>query len=174
MEKETIETRLLEGHQRFCMLIAGLSDQAFMTSQNGKWTPGQHIEHLCISVFQTSRAFKFPKFVVRMLFGKANRPSKTYSELVNKYKDKIAAGGVATGAFVPKSVALDQKPQLVRQLEQLVPQMVKRLRKYSEQDLDSYILPHPLLGKITVREMLYFTIYHVEHHEVLTLRDLNA
>lgn len=26
--------------------------------------------------------------------------------------------------------------------------------------------PHPLLGKLTLREMMFFTIYHVQHHEV--------
>jgi len=33
-----------------------------------------------------------------------------------------------------------------------------------EDDLDRVMLPHPLLGKLTLREMLFFTIYHVEHH----------
>ena len=36
--------------------------------------------------------------------------------------------------------------------------------KLDEEDLDNYILPHPLIGKTTIREMLYFTIYHVQHH----------
>lgn len=40
-------------------------------------------------------------------------------------------------------------------------------------ELDKYILPHPLLGKLTIREMMYFTIYHVEHHKKLTERGLN-
>jgi hypothetical protein len=38
------------------------------------------------------------------------------------------------------------------------------LKKFSEDDLDSIRLPHPLLGKLTVREMLYFAVYHVGHH----------
>jgi len=33
------------------------------------------------------------------------------------------------------------------------------------------LLPHPLLGKVTVREMLYFTIHHVQHHHALVERD---
>ena len=47
-----------------------------------------------------------------------------------------------------------------------------RIDSFSEKDLDNYILPHPLLGKLTIREMLFFTIYHVQHHEVLTLKNL--
>ena len=38
-------------------------------------------------------------------------------------------------------------------------------------DLDAVLLPHPLLGKLTVREMLFFTVYHVQHHRALVERD---
>jgi hypothetical protein len=40
--------------------------------------------------------------------------------------------------------------------------------------LDLLILPHPLLGKLTLREMLYFTLYHVEHHEKQVLENLKS
>ena len=44
--------------------------------------------------------------------------------------------------------------------------------KFSEDEIDTYILPHPLLGKLTIREMIYFTIYHVEHHQNNTKQNL--
>jgi hypothetical protein len=31
-------------------------------------------------------------------------------------------------------------------------------------------LPHPLLGKLTVREMLFFTLYHQRHHVAVVER----
>jgi len=37
-------------------------------------------------------------------------------------------------------------------------------KKWKEPQLDQYIAPHPLLGKITLRELCYFTIYHTKHH----------
>jgi hypothetical protein len=33
--------------------------------------------------------------------------------------------------------------------------------------LDEYLLPHPLIGKLTIREILYFTIYHNLRHASL-------
>ena len=38
------------------------------------------------------------------------------------------------------------------------------LRNWRDTDLDKYFLPHPLLGKLTIREMLFFTLYHDRHH----------
>jgi len=37
-------------------------------------------------------------------------------------------------------------------------------KKSTDTQLDQYIAPHPLLGKITLRELGYFTIYHTQHH----------
>jgi hypothetical protein len=34
----------------------------------------------------------------------------------------------------------------------------------TEDDLDNYLVKHPLLGRITLRELCYFTIYHTQHH----------
>jgi hypothetical protein len=36
--------------------------------------------------------------------------------------------------------------------------------KWKDPQLDKYIAPHPLLGKITLRELGYFTIHHMYHH----------
>jgi len=37
-------------------------------------------------------------------------------------------------------------------------------RNWTDEKLDNYLAPHPLLGKLTLRELIYFTIYHTEHH----------
>ncbi len=62
----------------------------------------------------------------------------------------------------------------MKKLQGLVQKLCKRMNKYSEEELDKYILPHPLMGKVTLREMLYFTIYHVQHHEKQIFPNLNA
>jgi len=36
--------------------------------------------------------------------------------------------------------------------------------KWSEKDLDKYVIPHPYLGKFSVRQMMYFTTFHTLHH----------
>ena len=46
----------------------------------------------------------------------------------------------------------------------LFSELVSTTEKWQENDLDRYQLPHPLLGKLTIREMLYFAIYHNLRH----------
>jgi len=42
--------------------------------------------------------------------------------------------------------------------------LLAALRNWQDENLDEYLLPHPLLGKLTIREMLFFTLYHDQHH----------
>ena len=42
--------------------------------------------------------------------------------------------------------------------------LVESIGLWSERQLDRCQLPHPLLGPLTVREMLFFTLYHNRHH----------
>ena len=64
-----------------------------------------------------------------------------------------------------KKVAEEFKEKLKEKLKNEVLNLCLSIEKISEEDLDYYLLPHPILGKLTLREMLYFTIYHVKHHE---------
>jgi len=34
----------------------------------------------------------------------------------------------------------------------------------SEKRLDTLLIPHPLMGKMTMREIIMWTAYHTEHH----------
>ena len=43
--------------------------------------------------------------------------------------------------------------------------LISKMERWKDVDLDRYLLPHPLLGKITLREMLYFTTFHIQHHQ---------
>ena len=81
---------------------------------------------------------------------------------MTRYQGKLAAGGRASKPFVP-GVPRNLKRVYTR-LEHTVDRLNRRIDRFSESELDTLILPHPLLGKLTLREMLYFTAYHADHH----------
>ena len=117
-----------------------------------------------------STAYGLPGFLLKIMFGKTNRSSKTFDGLVEKYKSKLLAGGKARGRFVPPAVLYDQKNKLMAEYKHLEEKLIKKINRWREEELDYYVLPHPLLGKRTLREMLFFTIYHNEHHLELLRR----
>ena len=42
--------------------------------------------------------------------------------------------------------------------------VLRAIPRWSEHALDQTWVPHPLLGLLTVRELLEFTVYHTSHH----------
>jgi hypothetical protein len=174
MNKSELIVELQKKYKAFIQEIESMNEKEFMQAPASKWTAGQHLEHLCRSVRPLSLGLKLPKFMPKLLFGKANRPSKTYEALVNKYKLKIEEGAKASGPYIPpQKVPISRRSALCRRLQKLVDGLGSVLDNYSEHDLDHLILPHPLLGKVTIREMIYFTIYHAKHHRKLVLNNLN-
>ncbi|MFY7998028.1 MAG: DinB family protein [Candidatus Kapaibacteriota bacterium] len=173
MSKDYILSELLARHQHFSEAVSGLSEHDFLYAVPGKWSAGQQLDHIYRAVNALLLPFRLPKFVLRMAFGTANRPSRDYDALVAKYHAKLAGGGRASGRFLPPPIAYNEREAVRSKTLQSVQKLCKALERYSEEDLDRYILPHPLLGRITLREMMYFTAYHVEHHEALTKRNLS-
>lgn len=172
MEKQEIIIKLKENHKSLVDYILALPDEEFIQHLPEKWSAGQQLDHIFRSVKPVTMAFGLPVFVLRILFGKSNRPGRSFDELVKKYTSKLAAGGVASGRFIPKAVGVTDRLNLTKSLILNVGKLCFLMEKYTDHELDTFILPHPLLGKLTLREMLYFTIYHAEHHLDLTKRNL--
>jgi len=174
MEKSEITSLLTEKHQRFVREFESLNEHQFCSSANDKWSASQQLDHIIRAVQPVVLAFTLPPFVLKIFFGSANRSSKTYDALVEKYKSKLAAGGKASGRFVPGKLTYAQKNSSIKKVIDLVSSLNQKVERKTEAELDQLILPHPLLGKLTLREMLYFTAYHAEHHALSTVKNLET
>lgn len=172
MTRSEIATRLREDYKRFAVMLSSQTDEDFVRAEPGRWTPGHQLDHMYRSVRPLRTAIQLPAFLPHILFGKAKRPSRTYEEVVAKYTDKLAAGAKAIGGYIPKGVTVRDRNRLIIKLTDTVEALARKVEKMDEDKLDSIVLPHPILGKITLREMLYFTIYHVGHHHKATLKNL--
>lgn len=172
MNKTEIREQLIFHHAAFTKMLDELSDKDFKYAPIGKWTAGQQLDHICKSTKPLILATALPGFALKLVFGKANRPSKNYEALVEKYHAKLALGGTASSPFVPAEITTSSKAMLIKQLTKTIRKIENNCRGFSEAQLDICILPHPLLGKLTLREMLYFTIYHVQHHKQLVVKYL--
>lgn len=162
MTKPEIQKALLLSYATFVSCIRNMPETEAKRSADGKWSPARQLEHLVRSVQPVAVAFSLPKFLLTLLFGKANRPTRSYGELIEKYKSKLAGGGKASGRFIPGNPT--DLASLSDKMERTIQKLIREIDQFSETDLDHFILPHPLLGKLTFREMLYFTAYHAEHH----------
>lgn len=166
MSKEEIIKELDSAGTKFIEFCADIDNITFFNQPTEKWSIAQNVKHLVTSANTTRLAFSLPKFIVKIYAGKPNRASRSYDELVIKYKLKLQQGGKASGRFIPQPLAADTgKENLLNFFAQSMNKLVKCIEKnWADPQLDQYIAPHPLLGKITLRELCYFTIHHTYHH----------
>ncbi len=166
MTKDEIIAAAEKIFSAFTIYCNSITENNFFAKPSAKWSVAENVQHLIVSTGTSTLAYSLPKFLVRWIGGKPNHKSKTYVELVSKYKNKLALGGAASGRFIPKPITLNfGKEKLMANWLIATAKHIAAIKKNrSEEDLDNYLVKHPLLGKITLRELCYFTIYHTEHH----------
>ena len=144
----------------------------FFTRHGDVWSPSDNVDHLIKAVKPIAKALKLPKFTLQAMFGKPEKPSMTYEELCKVYRAEIAKGARASGRYLPNQEsptedADDKKKALLEQWSKANTELLSVIEKWDENELDQYLLPHPLIGKLTIREMIFFTIYHNLRHASL-------
>ena len=167
MDKDSVAELLEEKYQTLIHWLEDQDDEKWEQGPEGKWTTGQVTLHLLQAIKPLNTALSLPKFVLRYRFGKANRPVRDYENVVKRYQERLknapqgATFGPSRNMKVPK---LRDKHYLLNRLQVESKKLQYKTRKMSDKHLDTLILPHPLMGKMIVREMLMWTPYHVEHH----------
>lgn len=141
--------------------FSSLSDSEFTADRDGKWTLAQNLDHLTRSTVAVAKALRLPKLLLRLLFGRGHQ-SRSPDEILAIYRQALDAGGEAKGQYAPQADL--SRSEALNKWEYCGTLLLNNLNNWSEADLDRLRLPHPLIGKLTVREMLFFTLLHTQHH----------
>ena len=83
-----------------------------------------------------------------------------------KYQQKLSENREGIRNFNKKlnKPTLKEKKRLITKLQIQQKKLQYKTKKISEKNLDSLVIPHPLMGKMTIREIIMWTVYHTEHH----------
>lgn len=141
---------------------------------DGKWSPAQNLKHVELSILPVSKLLSDKqKFFSRDL-GTTHGGSRSFTEIMKIYKESLSGGNIKSpDRFVP--VHLESEISiLIRELDERVCQLISGLNNFSEEEIDFYQIPHPLIGQLTIREMIYFYVYHAGHHENNIIKNMNA
>lgn len=158
--------------QRFTVFCQEVPAGLFFEEPAGQWSIAQHLQHLVICTKTATAAYALPRLVVRLVGGRPKAPSRPYPVLIADYQATLAAGGKAHGRYVPRHFKpTANKDELIKHWRQFTTIYLQALQKnWKDEQLDQYLVKHPLLGKITLRELCYFTIYHTDHHLAIVQR----
>jgi len=166
--RDEILARLQQLHGESNNFLGTLFDPEFFTPQGEKWSPAEQVRHLTKSVRPVAQALRLPRIALALRFGRKRAMSRSLAEIETLYQKKLKTG-VTAGRFAPSSQPAPSDPRLRRseimqRWQETHRQLEQAIATWPEAALDRYRLPHPVLGKLTLREMLFFTLYHNAHH----------
>ena len=155
---------------------SGFPPDVFVSPIGEAWSPADNVRHLIKSTKPVGDALRLPRIVPKLLFGRPSGPSRSFAEIRGIYREALAAGATA-GRFAPSEQpeftdAAAFQAEVIARWSEVVRKLALTVAGLSEAALDASRLPHPVIGKLTVREMLFFTLYHHEHHAATVTRRL--
>jgi uncharacterized damage-inducible protein DinB len=168
-DKPSILEALEDANRRVFGWFDEIPTDDFFTRHAEVWSASDNLDHLIKSAKPFITALKMPRPALQTRFGKSAKPSRDYQEICRIYREELAKGAQASGRFLPEQQSPAEKSgewkeQLLANWVKASGGLVSAAGGWTEADLDLYQLPHPILGKLTVREMLFFTIYHNLRH----------
>ena len=172
MDKKDIADLLEQKHQQLFDWINNQPNENWEKGPEGKWTMGQHILHLVNSLQLLNNALSYPRFFLKYKFGVSNREGRDYETVAKKYQQKLSENQDRARVFNQKlkTPTLAEKEHLLTRFQIQQKKLQYKTRKISDKNLDTLVIPHPLMGKMTVREIIMWTAHHTEHH-YKTLKD---
>ena len=144
--------------------------EPFRRRRADRWSGAENVEHLRLAVRPINLALALPRLTLR-LFGRA-RSGHSYEVLVEKYQARLRLGARATRPFIPASSPIGRRGRSpLPGFREAYRAYGERVERVDERSLDVLRLPHPILGPISLREMAFFTLYHLRHHHAALCRE---
>lgn len=163
-------------HRRVADVVRAASTGHFSAGTAEAWSAADYLKHLLISVKPVAKALNMPPEKLAAMFGQPEKPSRPYAEIVALYDARIAAGLRAEDSSVvipaayrfPEGVAIgdpdSEKTHLMQAWDDANSKLLSAIEHIEETVLDNHQLPHPAIGMLTLREMLFFTLHHNTRH----------
>ncbi|GGJ83087.1 DinB family protein [Deinococcus aquiradiocola] len=146
-----------------------LPPHVYFAGSDEQWSPAHHVRHLTLSNRPLTQALRLPRLALLALGGRTEhgRAGRDFATMRGTYLAALQAGGRASGRFLPTLGAgrnAEAQAAGVAEFLASLEALSGAVARWPDADLDLLTLPHPLLGRLTLREMLYFAVYHHSHH----------
>lgn len=164
LDSADLSGELLQAGQEAATYFGSLPPAVYFTGSDERWSPAHHARHLTLSNRPLTQALRLPRLALLAVGGRAEngRVSRDFATMRETYLAALKAGARASGRFLPTLEGGQDAG--VTELQASVEALSAAAARWPDADLDGLTLPHPVLGKLTLREMLYFAVYHHSHH----------
>lgn len=162
MEKQATLNRIQTEVDALIQAVENISEEHFFQQPHPeKWSVGQNILHLIKSSKPLVSLYGNPELMNQ--WAKSNRASKDYEATKAMYINALQIPSPILQGYRHLGTE-GSKAEMLAVFKSVTTQLIERATLLSQADLDTYQIPHPLLGLLTAYEFLHFTAYHTRHH----------
>jgi len=164
MSTAELPNELKETHNSLWHACSSMEHAQLALNVNGKWSALQHLQHVHKGIAAISDYLKLDRKTIESTFGTVSHVSRTYDGVLHLYTNRLREGAVSTPRFNPaasEDIALHLELETGRRT---LDALITSISEWTDSDLDQYACPHPNLGMLTAREMLFFAVIHAIHH----------
>jgi DinB superfamily len=162
MTKTDIFKQLESGQNDISVFCSGLGDDVFFAGNDERWGPAYHLAHLAFTHKRVARGFeakdRLPDY--------PGEP-RTYEEVKSNYLAALqrasSAGFLQNNPFASKPES-DNKETVIADFSEATQHLREAAASWSEIELNTKGMQHPLMGDLSALEILLFMIYHDQHH----------
>lgn len=163
--KEEILSSMRDITEKVYLYYSSLPPEIFFNDRMGGWSPAQNLNHITFIAQLAILLLRIPFFFL-IPFGK-RRDQKDFLTLREEYIGSPKP--IYIGPLAPAEIHLPPEPEsVIRNLlvswKKTNTELADALATVPESNFDEYSLPHPSLGMLSFREMMYVLIIHPVHH----------
>jgi hypothetical protein len=152
--------------------FSSVPDRQFFGGDPEHWDPAHHLVHLTVSNLAVVRALNSGKLPPHALV-----QSRTYAEVRDAATASLGAAPKEKLLDMGRTVTLTPglgRTDIVDAFATSSAALRDAAAKWTEEAMDRSVIPHPLMGPLTVREMLLFFVVHERHHVRVVRERLEA
>lgn len=161
---KVLETQKLE----FQNLLSSTPTNTFFDGSSQKWSVAHHVKHITSAISRIAQGLQNPELLPKR---EPATPSKDSETMSKAYTHALQITPLEKLQQLGSRVTLEEQTDLEVYKTQLISGFSKSidtfniaLETFAEENLEALGMPHPLVGVISVREMLFFAVYHNAHH----------
>lgn len=166
MHKDEIANLLEEKYQTLLDWLEKQDNEKWTLGPENKWTSGQHALHLLKSIKPLNDVLSMPRFLFKYTLGTTNAEIRDYETIVRSYLIRLEEfkSNPPKNSKKLKVPTIHDKRYILTRLQVESKKLQYKIRRISDRNLNTLVLPHPIMGKMPIREILMWTAYHAEHH----------
>ena len=168
MNEPYTQTELIQAleHNRDALVAhcQTLEPAHFLGGTSEAWGPAHHLTHLTITHSRIASGF-----TNRDRLPEHAQPSRNFTQVRETYLTALRATPPAllvNTPFGPKLEPDTTSTDVITQFQKSHHDFLEAIRTWTDAELDTRGMKHPLAGLFSAREMLMFCAYHDQHHLV--------